>query len=38
MKTQPEGDKLSKRNFRAGVDFPGLRADRPRGVTETDSC
>jgi hypothetical protein len=34
---QPEGDKLSKRNYRAGVDRPGPRADRPRGVTEADS-
>jgi hypothetical protein len=34
---KPEGDKLSKRNYRAGVDRPGPRADRPRGVTEADS-
>jgi|SRR5688572_23252423 hypothetical protein len=34
---QPEGDKLSKRNYRAGADRPGPRADRPRGVTEADS-
>jgi hypothetical protein len=34
---QPEGDKLSKRNYRAGVDRPGPRADRPCGVTEADS-
>jgi hypothetical protein len=34
---QPEGDKLRKRNFRAGADHPGPRADRPRGVTEADS-
>jgi hypothetical protein len=34
---QPEGDKLSKRNFRAGADRPGPRADCPRGVTEEDS-
>jgi hypothetical protein len=27
---QPEGDKLRKRNYRAG-------ADRPRGVTKADS-
>jgi hypothetical protein len=33
----PEGDKLSKRNFRAGADRPGPRADRPRDVTEADS-
>jgi hypothetical protein len=34
---QPEGDILSKRNFRAGADRPGPRADRLRGVTEADS-
>jgi hypothetical protein len=34
---QPEGDKLSKRNYRAGADRPGPRADRPHGVTEEDS-
>ena len=34
---QPEGDKLSKRNYIAGADRPGPRADRPRGVTEADS-
>jgi hypothetical protein len=34
---QPKGDKLSKRNFRAGADRPGPRADRSRGVTEADS-
>jgi hypothetical protein len=33
----PEGDKLSKRNYRAGADRPGPRADRPHGVTEADS-
>jgi hypothetical protein len=35
---QPEVDKLSKQNFRAGADRPGPRADRPRGVTVADSC
>jgi hypothetical protein len=34
---QPEGDKLRKRNYRAGADRPGPRADRPHGVTEVDS-
>ena len=34
---QPEGDKLIKRNYIAGADRPGPRADRPRGVTEADS-
>jgi hypothetical protein len=34
---KPEGDKLSKRNYRAGADRPGPRADRPHGVTEADS-
>jgi hypothetical protein len=34
---QPEGVKLSKRNFRVGADRPGPRADRLRGVTEADS-
>jgi hypothetical protein len=34
---QPEGDKLSKRNYRAGADRPGPRVDRPHGVTEADS-
>jgi hypothetical protein len=34
---QPEGDKLSQRNYRAGADRPGPRADRPRGGTEADS-
>jgi hypothetical protein len=34
---QPEGDKLSKRNYIAGAYHPGPRADRPRGVTEADS-
>jgi hypothetical protein len=34
---QPEGDKLSKRNFRASADRPGPKADRPCGVTEADS-
>jgi hypothetical protein len=34
---QPEGDKLSKRNYIAGTDRSGPRADRPRGVTEADS-
>jgi hypothetical protein len=34
---QPEGDKLSKRNYIADADRPGPRADRPRGVTEVDS-
>jgi hypothetical protein len=34
---QPEGDKLSKRNFRAGSDRPRPRTDRSRGVTEVDS-
>jgi hypothetical protein len=33
----PEGDKLSRGNYRAGADCPGPRADRPRGVTEADS-
>jgi hypothetical protein len=32
-----DGDKLSKRNYRAGADRPGPRADRPHGVTEADS-
>jgi hypothetical protein len=31
---QPEGDKLSKRIFRAGADRPGPRVDRPRIVTK----
>jgi hypothetical protein len=35
---QPEGDKLSKRNYRASADHPGPRADCPHGVTEADSC
>jgi hypothetical protein len=34
---QPEGDKLSKRNYTAGADRPEPRADCPRGVTEADS-
>jgi hypothetical protein len=34
---QPEGDKLSKRNFRAGADRPGPREDRLHGVTEANS-
>jgi hypothetical protein len=34
---QPEGDKLSKRDYIAGVDSPGPRADRLHGVTEADS-
>jgi hypothetical protein len=34
---QPEDDKLSKRNYRAGADHSGPRADRPRVVTEADS-
>jgi hypothetical protein len=34
---QPEGDNLSKRNYRAGADSPRPRANRPRGVTEVDS-
>jgi hypothetical protein len=34
---QPEGDKLSKRNYIAGADRPRPRADRSRGVTEADS-
>ena len=34
---QPEGDKLSKRNYIAGADRPGPRVDRPRGFTEADS-
>jgi hypothetical protein len=34
---QPEGDKLSKRIFRAGVDRLGPREDRPRDFTEADS-
>jgi hypothetical protein len=34
---KPEGDRLSKRNYRAGADHPGPRADRPHGVTEADS-
>jgi hypothetical protein len=34
---QPEGDKLSKRNYRAGADRPGPRVDRTHGVTEVDS-
>jgi hypothetical protein len=34
---QPEGDKLSKRNYRAGADRPGPRADCWHGVTEADS-
>jgi hypothetical protein len=34
---QPEGDKLNKRNYRAGADRPGPRADHPRGFTEADS-
>jgi hypothetical protein len=34
---QPEGDKLSKRNFRAGADRPRTRADRLHGVTKADS-
>jgi hypothetical protein len=34
---QPEGDKLSKRNFGAGADRLGPRADRLCGVTEADS-
>jgi hypothetical protein len=34
---QPEGDKLSKKNYRAGADRPGPRADRPCGVTEANS-
>ena len=34
---QPEGDKLSKRNYIVGADRPGPRADRPRGVTKADS-
>jgi hypothetical protein len=34
---QPEGDKLRKRNYRAGVDRLGPRAERPRGFTEADS-
>jgi hypothetical protein len=35
---QPEGDKLSQRNYRAATDRPGPRVDRPHGVTEADSC
>jgi hypothetical protein len=31
---QPEGDKLSQRNYRADADRPGPRVDRPHGVTE----
>jgi hypothetical protein len=34
---QPEGDKLSKRNYIAGADSPGPRVDRPHGVTKADS-
>jgi hypothetical protein len=34
---QPEDDKLSKRNCRAGVGRPVPRTDRPRVATETDS-
>jgi hypothetical protein len=34
---QPEGDKLRKRNYIAGADSSGPRADRPHGVTEADS-
>jgi hypothetical protein len=34
---QPEGDKLIQRNYRAGADRPGPRADRPHGVTEVDN-
>jgi hypothetical protein len=34
---QPEGDNLSQKNYRAGADRPGPRADRPSGVTEADS-
>jgi hypothetical protein len=34
---QPEGDKLSKRNYKAGAGRPGPRADHPSGVTEADS-
>jgi hypothetical protein len=33
----PEGDKLSKWNYRAGADRPGPRADRSHDVTEADS-
>jgi hypothetical protein len=33
---KPEGDKLSKRNYRASADRPGPRADRLHGVTEAD--
>jgi hypothetical protein len=34
---QPEGDKLSQRNYRADADCPGPRVDRPHGVTKADS-
>jgi hypothetical protein len=34
---QPEGDKLSKRNYRASADRPGPRADYSHGLTEADS-
>jgi hypothetical protein len=34
---QPEGDKLSKRNYRARADRSGPRADRPHGVTKANS-
>jgi hypothetical protein len=34
---QPEGDKLSKKNYRAGADRPGPRANHPHGVIEVDS-
>jgi hypothetical protein len=35
---QPEGDKLSRKNYRASADRLRRRADRLRGVTEADSC
>jgi hypothetical protein len=31
---KPKGDKLSKRNYKAGADRPRPRADRPHGVTK----
>jgi hypothetical protein len=34
---QPKGDMLSKRNYRAGADRLGPRADHPHGVTEADN-
>jgi hypothetical protein len=34
---KPEGDKLSKKNYRASADRPGPRADCPHGVTKANS-